>query len=242
MPHLHGKSTGPGVFVACKPEDPNSVAMPIDTGATTHVAGALWRTRLKILPGVCISIRAVGGGVSASLRQGTIPIYFAEAAGALPKDLELFGTSAVSFSVATVCADPAEWPPELEPYMAPVQVDLVSGADPPPTSPPSGKTPRRGGETRSPRGPTKAKERRTSRFPPLRSHEVVAERLGFSNRDVLSRFPVILTGVRSFVVPACYKPLDESARLSAVNRRKIMKLKDKGSLELAFSRHVGECW
>ena len=40
----------------------------------------------------------------------------------------------------------------------------------------------------------------------------------------------------------CYEPLDESLRLSAVTRCKIMKLKDKGGFELAASRHVGECW
>ena len=41
MPHLHGEFTGPGVFVARQPEDSNSVALLVDTGATTHVAGAL---------------------------------------------------------------------------------------------------------------------------------------------------------------------------------------------------------
>ena len=64
MTHLHGKFTGPGICVVCKPEDPYSVALLLDTGATTHVAGALWRTRLKILPGMGISTRAVGGGPS----------------------------------------------------------------------------------------------------------------------------------------------------------------------------------
>ena len=76
----------------------------------------------------------------------------------------------------------------------------------------------------------------------MHSHEVVDERLGFTNRDVLSRSPTFLTGVRSFVVTACYEPLDKSARLSAVARRKTTKLKDKGSLELTSSHHVGECW
>ena len=54
MPHLHGKFTGPGDFVACQPDDPNSVALLIDTGAAIHVAGAQWRTHLKLLPGVAI--------------------------------------------------------------------------------------------------------------------------------------------------------------------------------------------
>ena len=83
-PHLHGTFTGPGVFVACQPEDSSSVTLLLDTGATTHVAAALWRTRLKILPSVGISTRADGGGVSASPGQGTPLIDFSEATGALP--------------------------------------------------------------------------------------------------------------------------------------------------------------
>ena len=185
------------------------MALLVDIGAAIHVAGALWRTRPKILPGVDISTCAVGGRVSDSLGQGTLLIDFAEATGALLTDLELFGTGAVRFlvaAIATVCADPVECPPELDPCVAPVKVILVTGADPPPTSPPSGKTPRRGAGFHSPRGLAKAKERRTSRFPPLRSHEVVAERLGFTNREVLSRSTTFLTGVISFVLPACYEP------------------------------------
>ena len=64
MPQLHAKFPSPGVFIVCQPEGPDSVALLLDTGAAIHVAGALWRTRLKILPGVGISTRAVGGGVS----------------------------------------------------------------------------------------------------------------------------------------------------------------------------------
>ena len=134
------------MFVACQPEVPNSVALLAGTGAATHVAGALWRTRLKILPGVGSSFRAVGGGVYPSLRQGALLIDFAEATGALPKNLELFDPGAMGFSVAaiaTACADHAECPPGPDPYAAPVEVNLVTGADPPPTSPASGKTPRR---------------------------------------------------------------------------------------------------
>ena len=178
-----------------------------------------------------------GAGVSASLGQGTPLIDFPGAKGALPTGLELFGNGAVSLTpsaIAAACADPAECPPELDPCMAPVQVNL--------TRPPSGKPRRSGVGLNSPHGPTKAKEQRTSRFPPLRSHEVAAERPGFANRGVLSRSPTFLTGVRSSVVTASYGPLDESARLSAVAQRKIIKLKDKGSFELTFSRHVGECW
>ena len=152
-------------------------------------------------PCVGISTRAVGGGVSASPGQGRPLIEFAEATGALPVDLAPFGTGAVSFSVAAIvkaCSDPAEWPPELDPSAAPVQANLVTGADPSTASPPS---------SRAPRGGTVI-ERRDSSLPPLRSREVVAEFLGFTNRDVLSRPPTFLTGARSFVVPASYEPLD----------------------------------
>ena len=44
MPCLHGKFPGPGVFVVCQPEDPDSVALLLDTSAAIHVAGTLWRT------------------------------------------------------------------------------------------------------------------------------------------------------------------------------------------------------
>ena len=71
LPHLHGAFLRPGEFVACQPEEPSSVPLLIDTGATLHVAGYARRKRLKVLPGVGISNRAVGGGVSASLGQGT---------------------------------------------------------------------------------------------------------------------------------------------------------------------------
>ena len=123
-----------------------------------------------------------------------------------------------------------------------MQVNLVNGADPSPASPPSGKPRRKGAGFNPPRGPGMTKERRSSRISPLRSHEVVAELLGFTNRDVLSPSPTFLTGVRSFVLPAFYEPLGESARLSAMTRREIMKHRDKGSFELASSRHADEFW
>ena len=66
------------------------------------------------------------------------------------------------------------------------------------------------------------------------------ERLGFTNRDVLSRSPTFLTGVSRFVVPASYEPLDRSMHLSAVWRRMIMKLRAQDSFELASSRNAGE--
>ena len=123
MPHLHGTFVRPGTFVACQPEESSSVPLLPDTGSITHVAGSLWRTRLKILPGVEISTRAVGGGVTASLGQGTLLIDFAEAAGALPTDLALFGTEAENFpvaDVASVCVAPIEWPSAPDTGLAPV--------------------------------------------------------------------------------------------------------------------------
>ena len=102
MPHLHETSNSPGKFVACQPEGPSSVLLLLDTGTAIFFASFLWRTRLKMFPGVGISTRAVGGGVSASLGQGTLLIHFAEATSALPTDLALFGT--VSFSVIAVAS------------------------------------------------------------------------------------------------------------------------------------------
>ena len=103
--------------------------------------------------------------------------------------------------------------------MAPVQVIFVKGTGPSSAAPLPGKTPRGGAGSRSPRGPGKTKERRPSRFPQQRSCGVVAERFGFANRDVNSRSPSFLKGIRSFVVPADYEPPGVSARLFAVTRR-----------------------
>ena len=74
-----------------------------------HAAAALWRTRLKVHPGVGISARGVGGRVSASIRQGTPLIDLAEATDARPTEFELFDTRADNFSVAAIanaCAGP----------------------------------------------------------------------------------------------------------------------------------------
>ena len=137
--HLHGTFVHPGKFVACQPEEPSSVPLLLDTGATTHVAGFLWRTRPKVSSGVGISTRTAGGGVSASLGQGTLLIDFSEATGALPTDLALFGTAAAgSFpvgDVASVCAAPVEWPTAPHTGAAPghVNIALSAPATPPPT-------------------------------------------------------------------------------------------------------------
>lgn len=115
MLNLHGTLVYPARFVAWQPEEPSSMPLLLDAGATTHVASSLWRTGLKLLPGVGISTRAVGGGVSASLGQGTLLISFEGAVSALPTGLAFFGTAtAKSFpvgDVASVCAAPVVWPP-----------------------------------------------------------------------------------------------------------------------------------
>ena len=105
MPHLHGTFVHPGRFIACQHEKPSSVPLLLGTGATIHVAGSLWHNRLKILPGVGISTRAVGGGVTTSLGQGTHLIDLAEATGALARDPALFGTAAAeSFPIGDVAS------------------------------------------------------------------------------------------------------------------------------------------
>lgn len=64
------------------------VGILIDTGATTHVAGARWATRLSLLPGVGISARNVGGGVSASLGRGTLELDLRVGASPTPSALD----------------------------------------------------------------------------------------------------------------------------------------------------------
>ena len=73
MPILHGRFAAEGPFAECPPGtlDDSDVGILVDTGATIHVAGAFWATRLSLLPGVGISDRTVRGGVSASLGRGT---------------------------------------------------------------------------------------------------------------------------------------------------------------------------
>ena len=120
--------------------------------------------------------------MSASLGQGTLLIDFAEATGALPTNLALFGTAAAkSFpvgDVASVCAAPVEWPITPHAGAVPGHVILVLGADHPTSDLP----PRKGS----------AKERRGSRFPPLRSPEAAAERLGITDSGVLSQSSISL--------------------------------------------------
>ena len=100
----------------CQPNDPGSVALLLDIGAAIHVAGALWRTRLKILPGAGISPRAVGGGfrpapgkartssISPRPRALSLPSSsWSERAPLTPRS-----------AIANAYAGPIEWPPELD--------------------------------------------------------------------------------------------------------------------------------
>ena len=239
LPYLHGRFTGPGISVVYQPKDPDSVSLLLDTGASIHVAGALWRTRLNVLPGVGISVRAVGGGASASLGQSTLLVDFAEATGGLLTEHGLFGTRSVIFTaatIATVCDETFFCPPRLDAFMAhvaPARVNPVKSPGPAP----AGARPSR--ERAKPKG--QPKDRLPWHFPPLRSHGVVAGRSGFTNLDALVRAPLFLHGVKDFVVPVGYGPLGESFRLAATTRRKTMKSKDSGSFALSVSRRVGEC-
>ena len=130
------------------------------------------------------------------------------------------GCTAQSFpvgDVAAVCAAPVVW--STPAGAAPGHVNYVPGAD----HPASG-LPKR-------QGPTK--ERRSSRFPALRSCEAVAGRLGITDRGVLSRSWTFLTCVGSYPMPASYEPLGESVRLAAVRRRAMQSPKDQNSFRLA---------
>ena len=170
--------------------------------------------------------------MSASLGQGTLLITFADTVSALPTDHALFGTAAnESFPIgdeAPVCATPVVWSTLVG--AAPGHVNFALGAD----HPASG-LPKR-------QGPNKTNGRRSSRFPALRSCDAVAERLGITDRGVLSRSWTFLTGVARFDVPDSYEPLDESVRLAAVRRRAIQRPKDQGNFQLASARRVGVSW
>ena len=74
------------------------------------------------------------------------------------------------------------------------------------------------------------------------SRKFIAERPGFANSDVLSRSPAFLKGAKHFIVSANCDLLDEPTRLSAVTRRKAMKLKHGDIHELSAKWNVGECW
>ena len=76
----------------------------------------------------------------------------------------------------------------------------------------------------------------------LHNHAAVAERLGYTKPDVLSRPLFFRKGAGRFAVPANYGPLDESVRLSALTRCRIMKPKDEYSHALSAKMDVGECW
>ena len=81
----------------CDPDSAGAsvVCLLIDTGATIHVAGGRWDTRSNLFPGVGISARTVGGGVSVSL--GRVLLELDLRAGASPSpsalDCDLNGPS-----------------------------------------------------------------------------------------------------------------------------------------------------
>ena len=76
MTLLRGRFTTQRMLVVCSPESPDAgvVGLLIDTGATIHVAGQCWDTRLNFLPGVGMSARTVGGGLSADLGRGLLKL------------------------------------------------------------------------------------------------------------------------------------------------------------------------
>ena len=90
MPLLHGRFAVPGSFIVCPPDSfgGSVVGIPIDTGATTHVAGACWETRLNPLPGVGISARTVVGGVFTSIERGLLVLDLRVGASPTPSALD----------------------------------------------------------------------------------------------------------------------------------------------------------
>ena len=61
MPLLHVRFAAAWAFVVCPPDsiDDSVVGLPVDTGASIHVLGACWATRLNLLPGAGLSARTV---------------------------------------------------------------------------------------------------------------------------------------------------------------------------------------
>ena len=82
-PLFHRRFVAAGTFAVCLRDAHNETiaGVLIDTGATIHVAGALWRTRLALLPGV-------GGRVPASLGRCTLELDFHESTSPPPAGID----------------------------------------------------------------------------------------------------------------------------------------------------------
>ena len=93
MPLLHERFTTPGMIVACGPDSTEAdvVGLLIDTGATIHIAGNGWDAHLNPLPGVGMSARAVGGGVSVSLGRGLLELDLRAGTGSPTRTLDSCG-------------------------------------------------------------------------------------------------------------------------------------------------------
>ena len=77
-PRLHGVFAANGLFRVCTPEV-STVSLLVDGGATFHVAGARWASRLRTLPGCGVSARGVGQNIAPSLGRGMLTLRFAPA-------------------------------------------------------------------------------------------------------------------------------------------------------------------
>ena len=222
MPLLHGRFTTPGMFVACAPDSraADVVGLLIDTGATIHVAGHGWHEHLGLLPGVGMSARTVGGGVSASLGRGLLELDLQAGTGPPARALGPGSGEARELGASGQGRPSQHWLPaadvgkfcgELAAYLdeapSPGECNFAPVSD--------------GGDCLEPagvgtvyratgvRGPSDlAKDRRPCRFAPLNDHTVVASRLGFTDAAVIRATNDFLVGIGGLRVPAGYEPLD----------------------------------
>ena len=248
MPLLRGRRTAPGSFVVCDPDSTDAavVGLLIDTGATTHVAGGRWDTRLNLLPGVGISARTVGGGVSASLGRGLLELGLLAGApsSASTLDYDLNGPSCPgafvpgrhararlpAADVGTFCGDPFAYPAVVRGDVGrPYDFDDDPVRDDPGTP--------GAGVVYCAMGARKlltsvlqpAEKARPCRFSSLKEHAIVAARLGFTDAAVLRATPDFLTGIGELRVPAGYEPLGGCVRLAAGRARSLRHRRDGDS-------------
>ena len=265
MPLLRGRRTAPGSFVVCDPDSTDAavVGLLIDTGATTHVAGGRWYTRLNLLPGVGISARTVGGRVSASLGRGLLELDLRAGAPpyASPLDYDLNGPSypgafvpgrhararLPAADVGTFCGEPFAYPAVVRDDIGrPLDFDDDPVRDDPsiPGAPGAGVVYCATGARKpltSVLHPAE-KARRPCRFASLKDHAIVAARLGFTDAAVLRATPDFLTGIGELRVPAGYEPLDECTRLAAWRARSLRHRRDGDSQPVVDSFETGERW